>query len=87
MATGETIRLSAVESVQVVREKAYVRLQLQVGGVPVVSRLITPEQARRLGDALGFASIDVAHGHPLPQAADSTAQPAQQLVGGHADAL
>lgn len=56
----ETIKLSAVESVDVERTGQTVKLTMCVGGVPILSKHIRPEDARRLGDALGYLSNDIA---------------------------
>lgn len=55
----ETIRLNAVESVRLTREPATIKLELLLGGSPVLSRHLSPDVARSLGDALGFASNDL----------------------------
>lgn len=73
--TGEIIKLSAMESVSVVRTPAGVEVVFCVGSIPVGRKLLTLAQARRLGDALGFLSND-AIGRPLgqvPPSADSHA--------------
>lgn len=59
---SETIKLSAVEAVRVSREDGsdFVRLELVIGGVSVVSKLIRPMQAAMLGDSLGYLSNDIA---------------------------
>lgn len=62
MSKAETIRLSAVESVQVERMEKTVRLTFMIGAAPVASKHLTPESARLIGDALGFASNDIARG-------------------------
>lgn len=62
MSKSETIKLSAVESVRVTRETGsdFVRLELLIGSVSMVSKLIRPGEARALGDALGYLSNDIA---------------------------
>lgn len=62
MSTSETIKLSAVESVRVTRETGsdFIRLELLIGTMSAVSKLIRPDAARQLGDALGFLSNDIA---------------------------
>lgn len=56
---AEIIRISAVESVAIERADKTVKLSLIVGTVQVLSKHIAPEAARRIGDALGFASNDL----------------------------
>lgn len=58
----ESIRISAVETVHIERTDSTVRIELQVGNVPILSKHLTPAAARRLGDALGYASNDLARG-------------------------
>lgn len=82
MSSGEIIKLGGLESVEVTRTKEGVELSFRVGGVSMIRKAISLPTARRLGDALGFASIDVERGRPLPQDADSTAEAAQPFVGG-----
>jgi len=60
--TTERIKLSAVESVEVERTEKTVKLTLIVGAAPVLSKHLPPDVARRLGDALGFASNDIQFG-------------------------
>lgn len=58
-AAPTTVQLDAMHAAKVERAGQAVRVSFIVGGIVMVSKVIPPEKARILGDALGYLSNDI----------------------------
>jgi len=56
----EKVRISAVEEIEIERVGETVQLTLLIAGRHVLSKHLRPDAARRIGDALGYLSNDIA---------------------------
>lgn len=58
-AKSTTVQIGTSEAVVITPSAVGVRLEIKAFGITMASRSLTREQARQIGDALGFASNDM----------------------------
>jgi hypothetical protein len=65
-ARSTSVQIGPSETIVIIPSASGVRLEIKAFGIAMASRSLTREQARQIGDALGFASNDLqGAGHAL----------------------